>query len=113
MTWNSRGPGTVSSVSVNAKERAERKNRTAAPEPEVDPLDQEPDVEPNAFDEADELAEMSDQDFYAMLRRDVKGVRDGSVISMAEAEAAKAARSPKDRPWSRRRKARDRYGRVL
>jgi hypothetical protein len=40
-----------------------------APEPDFDqdePLD---DAEPDAFDEADELAEMSDADFVAMLER--------------------------------------------
>ena|SRR5215469_9110290 len=75
--------------------------------PEPSEFHEEP--EPDAWGEADELAVMSDEDFYRQLRQDVTGVRQGSVPSITD-----AMRPPiQNRPWSPRRKRRDRYGRAF
>src|SRR5215467_4485612 len=55
---------------------------------------------PDAWDEADELAAMSDADFYRQLRQDVAGVREGSVPSITDAMRP----TIKDRPWGPRHK---------
>jgi len=55
----------------------------------------------------DEPAELSDTDFYRQLRQDVDGVAAGGV------EPGHKAPAPKDRPWGKRHKRRDRYGRVI
>src|SRR5262249_38507483 len=65
--------------------------------------------EPNAWDEADELAAMSDADFYQQLRQDIAGVKEGSVPSVVD-----AMRPPlKDRPWGKRHKRRDKHGQAF
>jgi hypothetical protein len=89
--------------------------RLPCPHPELCPLQAaEPaefdeEAEPDAWDEADELAAMSDADFYRQLRADVEGVRAGTVPSIAAAQRP----SPKDRLRSRRYKRRDRYGKAF
>jgi len=67
------------------------------------------DEEPDAWDEADELAAMPDADFLRQLRAEVEGVRAGIVPAGRESEHP----APKDRPWSPKRKRRDRYGRAF
>lgn len=115
--WNSRAPAarptTVFSRSLDGRER---RPRTGADHNAADdPLDPEPDdeVEPDAWDEADALAAMPWDEAYKMLRADIDAVRAGTLPSMADAEAAKDAKSPKDRLWSKRRRRRDRYGRTF
>jgi len=88
-----------------------RKPTAATPSEPFDPtesgdVDQE-DVE--LADAADEEAELSDAEFYRQLRQDVAGVREGSVPSITN-----AMRPPiEDRPWSPRRKRRDRQGKAF
>jgi len=86
-----------------------------SPEP-LDPaepadIDQEDTKLPDVDEEqlANEEAELSDVEFYQSLRRDVVGCREGSVPSITD-----AMRPPlKDRPWSKKRYPRDRYGNRL
>jgi hypothetical protein len=61
---------------------------------DADPVD-EPGEEP-----------VSDADFLRSLRADVAGVREGLVPSITQAQRPVL----KDRPWSKRRRPRDRYG---
>jgi len=75
--------------------------------PEPAEFDEEPDID--AWDAADELAAMSDADFLRQLRADVEGVREGLVPSMTDAMRPVI----KDRPWGRRHKRRDHYGRAF
>jgi len=75
--------------------------------PEPAGFDEEP--EPDAWDEADELAAMSDADFYRQSRAEIEGVRGGLTPSMTE-----AMHQPlQQRPWSPRRKRRDRHGKAF
>ena len=62
--------------------------------------------EPDALDEADELVAMSDADFYRQARADIEGVREGLIPSIV----ATQRQSPKDRPWGKRYKVRNRRG---
>jgi len=66
-------------------------------------------VEPDEAQLLDEDAELSDADFYRQMRADIEGVRAGMVPSMTD-----AMRPPiQDRPWSPRRKRRDRHGKAF
>jgi len=65
--------------------------------------------EPDALDEADELVAMSDADFYRQARADIAGVREGLIPSIV----ATQRQSPKDRPWGKRHKRRDRHGKAF
>jgi len=89
---------------------------SAKPALPPEPLDQDEPAEfeeepgePDAWDEADELAAMSDADFYQSLRQDISGVREGNILSIVAAQRP----SPKDRPWGRRHKRRDRNGKAF
>ena len=88
--------------------RAPRKQAPSPEPPEPTQFDEKPDLDPdpNAWDEADALAAMPDADFYQSLRQDITGVREGSIPSIV----AEQRPSPKDRPWSKRHKIRDRRG---
>ena len=84
------------------------------PPPDADALPEtatefDEELEPDAWDEADELAAMSDADLYRQLRQDVTSVREGSVRSITDAMCP----ALKDRPWSPRRKRRDRHGKAF
>jgi len=92
-----------------------RRPSTVAAEPPTDGVNTpEPDLEAEAGDwddpdAEDEEAELSDAEFYQSLRRDVAGCREGSIPSITD-----AMRPPiQNRPWSPRRKRRDRYGRAF
>ena len=92
----------------------QRRPSPAAPEPTTadddsppEPAEFDEEAEPDAWDEADELTAMSDEDFYRQLRQDVAGVREGSVPSITDAVRP----TIKDRPWSPWRKRSDRHGR--
>lgn len=115
MSWNDRRPpqpGRTFAISFDARERKPRTGPLPNQEPE--PLEEEEiEEESTAWDEADALEAISDADFYSLLRGDIDRVRSGELPSGGEVEAAADARRPKDRPWSPRRKARDRYGRPL
>jgi hypothetical protein len=76
----------------------------SSPEPDAEQLDHH---ETTEIDDADE--ELSDADFVKALRRDVAGVREGVVPSINAAQRP----SPKDRPWGRRHKRRDRHGKAF
>ena len=98
--------------SRNVRHPLGRKSATAPPPEPLDqdePAEFDEEPEPDAWDEADELAAMSDADFLRQLRADVEGVREGLVPSMTDAMRP----ALKDRPWSPRRKRRDRYGRAF
>ena len=71
----------------------------------------EPDTtaEPDVLDEADELAAMPDEEFYRELSKDIDGVAAGPIAGGRE----DAHPTPKDRPWSPKRKRRERYGRAF
>jgi hypothetical protein len=83
--WNGRGPVTKpTTVLARHLNSPERKPKSApAPEP-LEDIDEEPDV----LDEADALAAMPFDEFYQQLRADIDGVREGSLTSIADAEAA-------------------------
>ena len=75
-----------------------RRPATVVPEP---PTDADADAERNAWDEADDLARMSDKDFLRELRADVDRVAAGEIPGQSE----------KPRPVVKpRRVRRDRYG---
>ena len=87
---------------------------SAKPAPLPEPLDQDAaaDIDQGdaeLTDVAEEDAELSDADFYRQLRRDVAGCREGCVPSITDAMRP----ALKDRPWSPKRKRRDRYGRAF
>ena len=95
-----------------------RRNPPQRPAPKL-PTDDastlEPDVadEPNADDDlADDLDEedeqLTDEAFLKALRADVQSVREGTIPSITDAVRP----SPKDRPWGRRHKVRDKHGKV-
>jgi len=67
--------------------------------------------EPNRppADIAIENEQLSDGDFFRQLRADVEGVREGLVPSIADLMRP----ALKDRPWSPRRKRRDRHGKAF
>ena len=73
--------------------------------PETEEFDEE--SESNAWDEADELAAMSDGEFYKSLRRDIDAVAAGELAGFREKPKLK------DRPWGRRHKRRDRHGNAF
>jgi len=85
-----------------------------APALPLEPLDQD---EPADIDQQDaklsgvdeEDAEPSDAEFYRQMRADIEGVRAGVVRSMTDAMRP----ALQQRPWSKRHKRRDRYGRVI
>ena len=56
-----------------------------------------------------ENEQLSDEDFFRQLRADVEGVREGLVPSIADLMRP----ALKDRPWSPRRKRRDRHGKAF
>jgi len=96
----------------------QRRPSLAAPEPptaDAIPAETDFDAKDGAWDDSDEEqltdeeAELSDAEFYQSLRRDVAGCREGSIPSITD-----AMRPPiQNRPWSPRRKRRDRYGRAF
>jgi hypothetical protein len=55
------------------------------------------------------LVAMSDADFYRQARADIEGVREGLIPSIVAAQR----QSPKDRPWGKRHKRRDRHGKAF
>jgi hypothetical protein len=90
--------------------------RARHPQPEPEPpavADDEhvKDIEDpeDPFAEDDELAAMSPEDFYWHLRSQVDRVASGEMPGQPE----DAHPMPKDRPWSKRHKRRDRYGRAF
>jgi len=98
--------------SRNAWHPLGRKSATAPPPEPLDqdePAEFDKEPEPDAWDEADELAAMSDADFYRQLRQDVAGVKEGSVPSIADTEH----KVRQMRPWSKKLHPRDRYGNRL
>jgi hypothetical protein len=60
-------------------------------------------------DEPVEEEQLTDEQFLRQLRSDVEGVKAGFVPAGSE----DAHPAPKDRPWSPRRKRRDRYGHAF
>jgi len=50
--------------------------------------------------------QLTDDQFHRQLRADVEGVREGTIPSIVAAQR----QSPKDRPWSKRHKIRNRRG---
>jgi hypothetical protein len=53
--------------------------------------------------------QLTDEQFLRQLRADVEVVREGTIPSIVAAQR----QSPNDRPWSPRRKRRDRYGKAF
>ena len=53
--------------------------------------------------------QLTDDKFLRQLRADVEEVREGTIRSIVAAQR----QSPKGRPWSPRRKRRDRYGKAF
>ena len=89
-----------------------RRPSTEPPPDDASTLERDDTDEPDAEDEvADDPkdAELSDADFLRELRAGVEGVRAGEVPSITDAIRP----SPQDRPWGRRHKRRDRYGRAF
>jgi hypothetical protein len=74
----------------------------------TEPAEFHEEPEPDAWDEADELASMSDQDFYRQTRAQIDDVREGSIPCITGAMRPRL----QDRPWSKRHKIRDRRGVV-
>jgi hypothetical protein len=60
--------------------------------------------EGQAAEEGEE--QLTDDQFLRQLRADVEGVREGTIPSIVAAQR----QSPKDRPWSKRHKIRNRRG---
>ena len=83
---------------------------SSVPEPaDADSLSEPEDIEDPVEQDEPEDVELSDAEFYQSLRRDVAGCREGSIPSITD-----AMRPPiQNRPWSPRRKRRDRYGRAF
>jgi len=77
-----------------------RKPATAPP-PEPPNQDEHSDID-------QEDAELSDADFYRQSRSEIEDVRAGITPSMTDAIRPRL----QDRPWSKRHKRRDRYGRI-
>ena len=87
-----------------AREMFQRLSQPQAAEPadpDTDPVEEQTDAEHDAA--------LSDADFLKALRQDVQGVREGVVPSIV------AAMRPalQDRPWSKRRKRRDKHGKAV
>ena len=76
-----------------------------APDTAIEP-DPEPDAPENQTVDKEQL---TDEQFLKALHANVDGVRAGLVPAGRE----DAHPTPKDRPWGRRHKRRDRYGRVI
>ena len=80
-----------------------RQPPTARPARLAEPVDAIP------VDEPAEEEQLTDKQFFRQLRSDVDGVRAGLVPSITDAMRP----AIKQRPWAKRRKKRDRYGRVI
>ena len=95
-------------------ERYRRNPPWRRPSTEPPPDDADSTLEPDGDDDGladdpDEDEQLTDEAFLKSLRADVLGVRDGTVPSMSDVIRP----SLQDRPWSRRHKRRDRFGRAF